>query len=236
MKGAYDRTELLIGKVAMDSIKDKRVIVFGIGGVGGHVVEALARTGVGTIGIVDFDFIDITNINRQIIALQSTVGKSKVEVMAERIADINPEIKAILFQVRLTPETVDSFQLGKWDYIVDAIDDVAGKLTLINGAKSLGVPIICSMGTGNKLDPSRFQVADIQKTHTCPLARAIRKETGKIGIRDLKVVFSPENPHREQQSRDGSNNPASIAFVPAAAGLLIAAEVIKDLSNSLEHN
>lgn len=236
MKGVYDRTELLIGKVAMDSIKDKRVIVFGIGGVGGHVVEALARTGVGTIGIVDFDFIDITNINRQIIALQSTVGKSKVEVMAERIADINPEIKVILFQVRLTPETVDSFQLGRWDYIVDAIDDVAGKLTLINEAKSLGVPIICSMGTGNKLDPSRFQVADIQKTHTCPLARAIRKETGKIGIRDLKVVFSPENPHREQQSQDGSNDPASIAFVPAAAGLLIAAEVIKDLSNSLEHN
>lgn len=229
MKSVYDRTGLLLGMDAIALLQEKKVLVFGIGGVGGYVVETLARVGIGTIGIVDDDLVDITNINRQIIALHSTIGQPKTRVMMRRIEDINPSIKVIAFQKRLTAESLQEFHLANWDYVVDAIDDVGAKLTLIKETKSLGIPIISSMGTGNKLDPTRFQVADIRKTHTCPLAKVIRKETNRLGIQGLKVVFSPEEPSRKDTSLFESRVPASIAYVPAAAGLVIASEVIKDL-------
>lgn len=233
MKSVYDRTELLLGTDAIAILKEKKVLVFGIGGVGGYVAEALARVGVGTIGIVDDDVIDITNINRQIIALHSTIGQPKTRVMMNRIEDINPSIQVIPFQKRLTAESLHEFHLADWDYVVDAIDDVGAKLTLIKEAKSLGIPILSSMGTGNKLDPTRFQVADIRKTHTCPLAKVIRKETNRLGIQDLKVVFSTEEPSRKDTAHPSSRVPASIAYVPAAAGLVIVSEVIKDLLSEL---
>lgn len=229
MKTVYDRTALFLGKDNLELLKNKKVLVFGVGGVGGFTIEALARAGIGTIGIVDFDRVDITNINRQIIALHSTIGRLKTEVMAERIKDINPMIRVIAVDKRLDSDNIGEFGLAEWDYIVDAIDDVSAKLLLIRESKALNIPLICSMGAGNHFDPSRFQVADIKKTHTCPLAKLIRKETAKMGIRDLKVVFSPERPHREEYPDDGSRYPASIAFAPAAAGLVIASEVIKDL-------
>jgi len=231
-KTFYDRTELLLGKDAMSRLKQKKVLVFGVGGVGGFAVEAIARSGTGIIGIVDYDRVDVTNINRQIIALHSTIGQYKTDVMAERIRDINPEIKLTVFRERLTACNIDMFHLDEWDYIIDAIDDVAAKLILIREAKAIGVPIICSMGAGNHFNPGRFQAADIRKTHTCPLAKIIRKETGKMGIKDLKVVFSSEEPHREAYPESGERYPASIAFAPAACGLMIASEVIKDLINN----
>lgn len=228
-----DRTERLLGTKAMEHLTKMRVLVFGIGGVGGHVVEAFTRTGIGTIGIVDCDVVDITNINRQIIALQSTLGRPKTEVMESRMRDINPSIRVIAFPVRLTQETLPLFRLADWDYIVDAIDDVKAKLLLIEESKELGVPIISSMGTGNKLNPSKLQVTEIGKTHTCPLAKAVRKELGKRGIKDLKVVFSPEEPRRGGGQEEGTHFPSSIAFVPAVAGLLIAGEVVNDFIRDL---
>jgi len=229
MKTMFDRTRMLLGTDGLDCVKKSNIIVFGVGGVGGFVIEALVRTGIGKISIVDYDVIDITNINRQIIALQSNIGRLKTDVMAERIKNINPDIKIKLFTEKLTPENIDSFHLGDYNYIVDAIDDVQAKLSLIKKSKELNVPIICSMGTGNKFDPSQLRVADIKKTHTCTLAKIIRKETTKLGIKNLKVVFSTEVPHREELPDDGSKSPSSISFVPGTAGLLIASEVVKDL-------
>jgi tRNA threonylcarbamoyladenosine dehydratase len=229
MKTVYDRTELLLGRETLSRLKQKKVLVFGIGGVGGFVTEALARTGIGTIGIVDYDTIDITNINRQIIAYHSTVGRLKTEVMKERIVDINPTIKVQAFGERLTAQNLEEFNLKGWDYVVDAIDDVAAKLLLIRETKTLEIPIICSMGAGNHFDPKGFQVSDIKKTHTCPLAKIIRKEVGKMGIKELKVVFSTEKPNRAEPPEECSRFPASIVFAPAAVGLIIAAEVVKDL-------
>ncbi len=229
MKTMFDRTRMLLGADFLKKIHSKKVIVFGVGGVGGFVVEALVRTGIQTIAIVDYDDIDITNINRQIIALHSTIGKKKVEVMAERIKDINPDTKVIIFADRLTSDNINSFQLKDYDYIVDAIDEVTAKLLLIRQAKQQNIPIISSMGTGNKFDPTQFKIEDIKKTNTCPLAKVIRKETAKMGIKHLKVLFSTEAPHREELPEDGSRSPSSISFVPATAGLLIASEVIKDL-------
>lgn len=231
METIYDRTEKLLGKKAMELLKKRKVLIFGIGGVGGYVVEALARVGVGTIGIVDFDRVDITNINRQIIALHSTIGKKKIQVMEERIHDINPFIRVETFEERLSEGTIENYHLKSWDYIVDAIDDVAGKIILIKKAKELEVPIICSMGTGFHFKPECLQITDINKTHTCPLAKLIRKELRKIGINQLKVLFSSEKPIKEQCSEEKSYKTASIAFVPGVAGLMIAAEVIKDLKN-----
>ena len=193
------------------------------------MIEALVRAGIGKISIVDFDIVDITNINRQIIALQSTIGRLKTEVMTERIKDINPETEVKVFTIKLNSENIDCFNLDEYDYIVDAIDDVQAKLLLIKRAKQLSIPIISSMGTGNKFDPTQFKIADIKKTHTCPLAKVIRKEAAKLGIRDLKVIYSSELPHREELPEDGSRSPSSISFVPASVGLLIASEVIKDL-------
>lgn len=229
MKTIFDRTQMLLGADTMNLLRKKRIILFGVGGVGGFVAEALVRAGIHTMAIVDYDIVDITNINRQIIALHSTIGRKKVEVMEERIKDINPAAEVRVYAERLTPENIETFQLNGYDYIVDAIDDVPAKLLLIKTANQLNIPILSSMGTGNKFDPSLLRIDDIKKTNTCPLARVIRKETGKLGIKSLKVIFSTEAPHREELPDDGSNTPSSISFVPAAAGLLIASEVIRDL-------
>lgn len=228
-KTIFDRTERLLGRDALELLKRKRVIIFGLGGVGGHLTEALARAGVGALGVVDFDTVDVTNINRQIIALHSTLGRSKAEVMAERIRDINPLAEVKVFRQKLTADTIESFSLEAWDYIADAIDDVPAKILLIREAKRLETPIICSMGTGNKRDPGRFQVADIEKTHTCPLAKAVRKELRTLGITGVKVVFSAEEPRRTDPEETKIPGPASISFVPPAAGLMLAAGIVEDL-------
>ncbi|NLY70406.1 MAG: tRNA threonylcarbamoyladenosine dehydratase [Clostridiales bacterium] len=224
-----DRTKMLLGEQAVIELMKKKILIFGLGGVGGHAVEALARTGIGTLGIVDYDRVEVTNINRQIIALNSTLGCYKTHVMEKRIKDINPQANVLAYTLKLNSDNIDQLPLGDWDYIVDAIDDVAAKIILIEKAKRLGVPIISSMGAGNRVDPTKLQVSDIYKTHTCPLAKVIRKRLRELGIPELKVVFSDEKPERKEYPEDGSRPPASIAFVPAAAGLIIAAEVIKDL-------
>ena len=231
METFNSRTKMLLGEQAITDLMKKRILVFGLGGVGGYVVEALARTGIGTLGIVDYDRIDVTNINRQIIALNSTMGSFKTDVMEKRIKDINPQAKVIAYNLRLNPDNIDEITLEDWDYIVDAIDDVAAKILLIGEAKRRNVPIISSMGAGNRVDPTQLKVSDINKTHTCPLARSIRKKLRELNIDELKVVFSDEKPDRKEYPGDGSNPPASIAFVPAAAGLIIGAEVVKDLLN-----
>ena len=222
------RTEMLIGKEAVDRLKSKRVIVFGIGGVGGYVCEALARTGVGQIDIVDNDAVSLSNINRQIIALHSTVGKPKVLAMKERIFDINPQIKVQEFNTFFEPENSNEFDFSKYDYVVDAIDSVKGKIELAVMCEKAGTPIISSMGAGNKLDPCAFKVSDIYKTSVCPLARVMRTELKKRGIKKLKVVYSEEKPVSFGNG-DGKRVPSSIAFVPSVVGLIVASEVIKDL-------
>ena len=227
MKTIYDRTRMLVGEEGIKRLQKRSVVVFGIGGVGGFTAEALARAGVGRIGLVDYDVVDITNINRQIIALHSTVGRRKTEVMAERISDINPQIRVDVFSVRLSEDNVNEFPFCEYDYIVDAIDDVKGKLLLAKQAVNCDIPIICSMGTGNKLDPTRFQIAPIEKTHTCPLAKVMRKELKKQGLKGIMTVFSDELP-RNGGAEGGRVIPASISFVPATAGLLLASKVITD--------
>lgn len=248
MDNVYERTRWLIGSEALERLQNSRVVVFGAGGVGGYVIEALARAGVGAVKdvmengnageakrrgeltIVDFDKVDITNINRQIIALHSTVGRLKVDVMGERIADINPDINTVCRAEKIDEETIGNYDFSTYDYVVDAVDDVKAKLLIIEEAKKAGTAVISSMGTGNKMDPSRFIVTDISKTHTCPLARRVRKELSMKCITGVKVLFSDELPARaEIGSRSGKISPASISFVPSAAGLRIASEVIKDL-------
>jgi len=229
VKQIFRRTERLIGTENLEKLARSRVLVFGIGGVGGHLIEALARSGIGTLGIVDKDVIDPSNCNRQIIALQSTIGRPKVEVMKERLLDIDPQIDVRSFELCVTEDNLSVFHFEEWDYIADAIDDVPAKLALIKEAKEQGIPVISSMGTGNKLDPKRLRVATIDKSHTCPLAKKMRKELGKLGIKDLKVVYSDEPPVRPESYEGEAATPASIAFVPASAGLLIAAEIVKDL-------
>ena len=225
------RTEMLLGKEAVEVLKSKRVIVFGIGGVGGYVCEALARTGIGCIDLVDNDTVSPSNINRQIIALHSTVGKPKVEAMRERIFDINPQIKVNTYNMLFTPETSCEFDFSQYDYVVDAIDMVKGKVELAVLCERANVPIISSMGAGNKLDPCGFKVSDIYKTSVCPLARVMRTELKKRGVKSLKVVYSEEKPiSREIQPSEKMHYvPASIAFIPSVVGLIIAGEVIKDL-------
>ncbi|WP_051280111.1 tRNA threonylcarbamoyladenosine dehydratase [Anaerovorax odorimutans] len=229
MQTIFNRTCMLIGTEKMKEINNQKIIIFGIGGVGGYVVESLVRAGIEKIAIVDYDVVDITNINRQIIALHSTVNRLKTEVMADRIKDINPDAEIKIFDYKLGEENIDLFNLEKYDYIVDAIDDVKAKLLLIKRAKELNVPIISSMGTGNKLDPSKFKIADISKTHTCPLARVIRRELAKNNIKKLKVLFSSEQPYKVESFDTYNKVPSSISFVPASAGLLIASEVFLDL-------
>lgn len=227
------RTELLLGSEGMEKLQNSKVAVFGIGGVGGYVTEALARSGVGALDLFDSDKVSESNINRQIIALHSTVGRYKVDVMKERIADINPDIQVRANRCFFLPENAGDYDLTIYDYIVDAVDTVTAKLELAVRADAAGVPIISSMGAGNKLEPSMFEVADIYKTSVCPLAKVMRKELKERGIRKLKVVYSRELPKTPRiLINDGRKRavPGSVAFVPSAAGLVIAGEVIKDLT------
>lgn len=225
------RTENLIGKDAVAKLQKARVAVFGVGGVGGYVVEALARSGVGAIDLIDNDKVALSNINRQIIALHSTVGEWKTDVAAKRVKDINPDIKVRTYNLFFLPETADEFDFDGVDYVVDAIDTVSGKIALIESAKARNISVISSMGTGNKLDPTAFEVADITKTSVCPLARVMRRELKKRGIEHVKVVYSKEEPKTSGRvdEESGKSIPASISFVPSVAGLIIAGEVIKDL-------
>jgi tRNA A37 threonylcarbamoyladenosine dehydratase len=248
MLNQFSRTELLFGKDAMDKLEQSRVAVFGIGGVGGYTVEALVRSGVGTIDIIDDDKVCLTNINRQIIATRKTVGKYKVDVMKERILEINPKAVVYTHQCFFLPENVDNFEFDQYDYIVDAVDTVTAKLELVMQAKKFNVPIISAMGAGNKLDPTRFEVADIYDTSICPLAKVMRRELRKREIDKLKVVYSKEEPMKplEDMSISCKQNcicppgaerkctqrraiPGSNAFVPPVVGLIIAGEVIKDI-------
>ena len=227
----FSRTALMIGEEGLEKLKKSRVAVFGVGGVGGYVVEALARSGVGALELIDKDVVSVSNINRQIIALHSTVGRLKTEVAAERARDINPDIDVTVRNVFYLPETAGEFDFTAYDYVVDAIDTVSGKIALIEQSKKANVPVISCMGAGNKLDASAFEVADITKTSVCPLARVMRRELKKRGIDHVKVVYSKEEP-KESQAKDeesGKPIPASIAFVPSVAGLILAGEVIKDL-------
>jgi len=235
------RTELLFGKDAMTALEKSRVAVFGVGGVGGYVVEALARSGVGALDLIDSDRVDITNLNRQIIALEPTIGSYKVDAAEKRILQINPACRVKTYKVFFLPETADLFDFSLYDYIVDAVDTVTAKLAIAEKAQKAGVPVISSMGTGNKLDPAALEVADIYETSVCPLAKVMRHECRKRGIRSLKVVYSREVPlvpassgMPEDSLRKGSSGrpvPGSTAFVPPAAGLIIASEVVRDLIN-----
>ena len=225
----FKRTESLIGQAAVDKLLTSKVIVFGVGGVGSYVCEALARAGIGYMEIVDKDEVDVTNINRQLIALHSTIGMPKVEVCKARLKDINPSMEVVSRQCFYLPERSDEFDFSQYDYVVDAVDNVTAKLDIICKAKAAGVMVISSMGTGNKLDPMAFKVADIEKTKVCPLAKVMRKELRKRGVEGVKVVYSGEEP----QNTD-SRTPASISFVPSAAGLLIAKTVIDDLTCRLK--
>ena len=225
------RTAYVLGEDAIEKLSGARVAVFGVGGVGGYVCESLARSGVGNIDIFDKDVVSLSNINRQIIALHSTVGRPKVEVMRERIMDINPDCVVNTHEVFYLPENADEYDLSKYDYIVDAVDTVSAKLEIILRAKALGIKVISAMGAGNKTDPTAFKVADIQKTEGCPLARVMRRELKKRGIGKLKVVYSPEEPIKSPyfDSESGKNLPGSLSFVPSVMGLIISGEVIKDL-------
>ena len=227
----FSRTALLLGQDGVEKLKKARVAVFGVGGVGGYVVEALARSGVGTLDLIDNDVVSLSNINRQIIALHSTIGRLKTEVAAERARDINPNIVIHTHNVFYLPETAAQFDFSAYDYVIDAIDTVSGKIALAEQAKAANVPIISAMGAGNKLDPTAFEVADVSKTTVCPLARVMRRELKKRGIEHLKVVYSKEEPQPAKTVDEGTGKPipASVAFVPSVVGLIVAGEVIKDL-------
>ena len=227
MSNQFSRTELLLGKEAIEHLSKCRVAVFGIGGVGGYVCEALARSGVGAFDLIDNDKVCLSNINRQIIATNKTVGRYKTEVMKERILDINPEAKVNIFECFFLPENASDFPFDEYDYVVDAIDTVTAKIELVMQCQEKGVPIISAMGAGNKLDPTQFRVADIYKTQMDPLARVMRYELKRRGVKKLKVVYSEEKPIKPAEG----DVPGSTAFVPSVAGLIIAGEVIKDLTN-----
>ena len=233
MMDQFSRTRLLLGEDNMKRLKAARTAVFGVGGVGGYTVEALARCGVGTLDLIDNDKVSLTNLNRQIFALHSSLEKYKVDVAKERILDINPAARVNVHKTFYLPETRDQFDFTQYDYVVDAIDTVAGKISLVEQAKEAGVRIISAMGAGNKLDPAAFEVSDIYETSICPLARVMRRELKKRGIDSLKVVYSKEKPlkPRGDLSEDVRRQiPGSLSFVPAAAGLILAGEVIRDLT------
>lgn len=249
MLNQFSRTQLLLGAQAMQQLAQSRVAVFGIGGVGGYVCEALVRSGVGAFDLIDDDKVCLTNLNRQIIATRPTVGKYKVDVMKERMLSINPDVDVRTHQCFFLPENADQFPFDEYDYIVDAVDTVTAKIEIIMRAQQMGVPVISAMGAGNKLDASRFMVADIYKTHMDPLAKVMRRELKKRGVRKLKVVYSDEQPTRpvedmaiscrtncicppgaEHKCTERRDIPGSTAFVPAVAGLILAGEVVKDLS------
>ncbi len=226
MEETFSRIESLLGREAMLRLRDAKVAVFGIGGVGGYAAEALARSGVGELHLIDHDTVSASNLNRQIIALHSTIGRKKVDVMAQRIADICPETTVRAYDTFYLPETASSFDFREYDYIIDAIDTVTGKIALAENAKKAGTPIICAMGAGNKLDPTAFRVADISETKVCPLAKVMRTELRKRGITGVKVVYSEEIPIVPLVE----GIPGSTAFVPSVVGLIIAGEVVRDLS------
>lgn len=232
MSEMFSRTELLLGQEGLEKLKNSRVAVFGVGGVGGYVAEALARSSVGEIDLVDNDTVSFSNINRQIIATTKTVGQKKTQVMKERILEINPSARVNTFDVFFMPDTAELFDFSKYSYVVDAIDTVTGKIALVECAQKAGVPIISSMGAGNKLDPTQFEVTDIYKTSVCPLARVMRTELKKRGIKKLKVVYSKEpalTPLSDGGESGRKRTPGSVSFVPSVAGLIVAGEVIKDI-------
>ena len=249
MLNAFSRTQLVFGQAAMEKLESARVAVFGVGGVGGYTVEALARSGIGTLDLIDDDRVCLTNINRQILATRKTVGRYKVDAAAERVADINPKCTVNTYKTFYLPETKGQFDFRQYDYVVDAIDTVSGKIALVLEAQAAGTPIISCMGAGNKIDPSAFRVADIYETSVCPLARVMRRELRKRGVSALKVVYSEEKPIRPLEDMsvscrnhcicppgtarhctDRRDIPGSTAFVPSVAGLIIAGEVVKDLT------
>lgn len=250
MLNQFSRTQLLLGEEAMEKLKNSRVAIFGIGGVGGYVCEALVRSGVGHFDLIDHDKVCLTNINRQIIATRKTIGKYKTDVMKERMLDINPDVDVTVHQCFFLPENAEEFHFEAYDYVVDAVDTVTAKLELVMKCREKGVPIISSMGAGNKLDASAFRVADIYKTKMCPLAKVMRRELKKRGVKNLKVVYSEEKPTRpledmsiscrsncicppgaEHKCTERRDIPGSVAFVPSVAGLIIAGEVVKDLTH-----
>lgn len=235
MNEQFSRTRLLLGEAAMERLAAARVAVFGIGGVGGHAAEALARSGIGEIDLIDSDTVSESNLNRQLIATHSTVGRYKVDVMEERIRDINPQAVVHKYRCFFLPESAEQFPFAEYDYVVDAVDTVTAKIELVMKAQAAGVPIISSMGAGNKLDASAFRVADIYQTSVCPLAKVMRRELKKRGVRQLKVVYSQEPPltpgYSDEEPPAGRRAvPGSIAFVPSVAGLIIAGEVVRDLA------
>jgi len=234
MESQFSREELILGKTALQKLQSSRVAVFGLGGVGGYTVEALARAGVGALDIVDNDTIALSNLNRQIIATHKTIGRYKVDVMAERINNINPDCKVTIHKTFFLPENSADFDFSAYDYIIDAIDTMSGKIGLVMAANDANVPIISSMGTGNKINPAAFEVTDIYKTSVCPLAHIMRKELKKRGIKKLKVVYSKEPPLKPEKNitpNDSSrrSTPGSVSFVPPVAGFIMAGEVIKEL-------
>ncbi len=236
MQDKYARTRLLLGETGMEKLATSRVAVFGLGGVGSYAVEALVRSGIGAIDLIDHDTVCESNINRQLYATEKTVGRQKVDVAAERIKEIDPHIKVRKYPIFYLPETADRFDFSEYDYVVDAIDTLTGKLALAARAADAGVPIISSMGAGNKLDPTAFEVADIFETSVCPLARVMRRELRRLGITKLKVVYSKEPPRTpegalpEPDSAQSRPIPGSVSFVPSVAGLIVAGEVIRDLT------
>ena len=225
MKEQFARTELIIGEDGTEKLRNSSVLLFGVGGVGSYVAEALARAGVGTLTLVDNDIVDVTNINRQIQALHSSIGRPKAQVMAERIRDINPDCNVTAVECFFMPDTSEQFDFSEYDYVVDAIDTVTGKLAVIEKAYRQNVPVISSMGTGNKLDSSAFRIERIEKTRVCPLAKVMRKELRSRGIEGVKVLYSEEEPIKHQ----GGRTQGSISFVPSAAGLMIAGQVVRDI-------
>ena len=233
MLNEFSRAELLLGSEAMEKLKNSHVAVFGVGGVGGYVCEALARGGVFKLSLFDNDTVSLTNINRQIIALHSTVGRKKVEVIKERLLDINPLMEIEIYDTFVTEENIKEIDFTKFSYVVDAIDTVTGKVGIIKEAYENNIPVISSMGAGNKLDPTAFEITDINKTSVCPLARVMRKKLKDIGVKKCKVLYSQEiplTPRASEETKDGRKvTPGSLSFVPSAAGLIIAGEVIKDI-------
>ena len=234
MEDQFERLELLIGNEQVSRLHNSKVAVFGVGGVGGYVAEALARSGVGSFVLVDNDVVSVTNLNRQIIALHSTIGKYKVDVMADRILDINPDADIEVNKCFFLPETSDEFDFNSYDYVADCVDTVAAKVEIISCAKNAGIPVISSMGAGGKLNPEMFEVADISKTSVCPLAKAMRRELRIRGIKGVKVVYSKEEPIKNivggKADDAGRHVPGSSAFTPSVAGLIMASQIIKDLS------
>lgn len=225
----FSRTELLLGEKSVEKLAKKRIAVFGVGGVGGFVCEGLVRAGIGEIDIIDKDTVSVSNLNRQLIALHSTVGQNKVDVLEKRLKDINPKLILRKYKCFFLPETSDNFDFKQYNYVVDAIDTVTGKIELVLKAEEAGVPIISAMGAGNKLDPTAFQMADIYKTSVCPLARVMRRELKKRGIEKLKVVYSKEEPVKPVFAEGEETVPGSVSFVPSVMGLIIAGEIVKEL-------